>query len=42
LSIPVHGIEDKVWRESIIKSLPAKIVNINITAFEAGIESVKL
>jgi indolepyruvate ferredoxin oxidoreductase beta subunit len=35
-------IEDKVWRESIIKSLPAKIVNINLTAFEAGIESVKL
>ena len=35
-------IEDKIWRESIIKSLPAKIVNINITAFEAGITSVKL
>jgi indolepyruvate ferredoxin oxidoreductase beta subunit len=35
-------IEDKVWRESIIKSLPAKIVAINITAFEAGIASVKL
>ncbi|MDD4923541.1 MAG: indolepyruvate oxidoreductase subunit beta [Dehalococcoidales bacterium] len=35
-------IEDKVWRESIIRSLPAKIVGINITAFEAGIESVKL
>jgi indolepyruvate ferredoxin oxidoreductase beta subunit len=35
-------IEDKIWRESIIKSLPAKIVAINITAFEAGIASVKL
>ncbi len=34
-------IEDKIWRESIIKSLPAKIVGINITAFEAGISSVK-
>ncbi len=34
-------IEDKVWRDSIIKSLPAKIVAINISAFEAGIQSVK-
>jgi indolepyruvate ferredoxin oxidoreductase beta subunit len=35
-------IEDKVWRECIIKSLPAKILAINITAFETGIESIKL
>jgi indolepyruvate ferredoxin oxidoreductase beta subunit len=35
-------IEDKVWHESIINSLPAKIVAINITAFEAGIKSVQL
>ena len=34
-------IEDNVWRESIIKSLPAKIVAINISAFESGIQSVK-
>jgi indolepyruvate ferredoxin oxidoreductase, beta subunit len=35
-------IEDKVWRECIINNLPAKIVNINITAFEAGMESIKI
>jgi indolepyruvate ferredoxin oxidoreductase beta subunit len=35
-------IEEKVWRECIINSLPAKIVAINISAFEAGMQSIEL
>jgi indolepyruvate ferredoxin oxidoreductase beta subunit len=35
-------IEEKVWRECIINSLPAKIVAINIAAFEAGMQSIEL
>jgi indolepyruvate ferredoxin oxidoreductase beta subunit len=34
-------ISDQTWRDSIIKSLPAKILDINITAFNAGMESIK-
>jgi indolepyruvate ferredoxin oxidoreductase beta subunit len=35
-------IEEKVWRECIINSLPAKIVAVNISAFEAGMQSIEL
>ncbi|MDD5354914.1 MAG: indolepyruvate oxidoreductase subunit beta [bacterium] len=35
-------IEDSVWRECIIKSLPSRIVGVNIAAFEQGIEAIKI
>jgi indolepyruvate ferredoxin oxidoreductase beta subunit len=35
-------IEDRIWRDSIINVLPAKIVAINISAFDAGISSIVL
>jgi indolepyruvate ferredoxin oxidoreductase beta subunit len=34
-------IEENIWRQCIVNSLPAKVIGINIAAFEAGMKSIE-